>query len=90
MSDEDIEMYKEAFGFRLPNQLWTRQRRQIRHFAHSADLTIMAVQFLEDALHNLSFRIYFRLAACGAVGWIQFAVCWIKALDGSPPAKPVR
>jgi hypothetical protein len=66
IADDEIGMYMEHFGFRLPDEATLQESRALfRRFQISlipyktnADVTVMATRFLEDTLGNLIFRVY--------------------------------
>src|SRR6185437_2916392 len=66
LDEEDLNSYRSLFGFSLPTERVVReanaafQRFQITlvPYRANADVTVMSVQFLEEALQNLLFRVY--------------------------------
>ena len=66
IDDEEIENYRSFFGFKLPDESILKEASgQFQRFditlipyRGNADVTVMSLQFLEDALQNLLFRVY--------------------------------
>lgn len=66
IGDEEMESYRSYFGFKLPDEsvlkdasaAFQRFNITLIPYRANADVTVMSVQFLKDALQNLLFRIY--------------------------------
>ena len=66
IADDEIGMYMDHFGFNLPDEATLQESRALFQrfqislipYKTNADVTVMATQFLEDALGNLIFRVY--------------------------------
>lgn len=66
VADEELESYRGFFGFKLPDEsvlkeasaAFQRFNIALMPYKANADVTVMSVQFLEDALQNLLFRVY--------------------------------
>jgi hypothetical protein len=66
LDEEDLRLHRELFGFDLPAEEVLREAESaFRRFditlvpyRTNADVTVMSVQFLEEALQNLLFRVY--------------------------------